>query len=487
MLNIQLSDENLFGNAAAEDELEEVFSSYAVERREVKNFLDPARRIAITRAYKGEGKSALLRLVALRLQRQEDIPIIIHESAAAVSPDVDGNDSDNWVRGWKINLLRRAVREIGAKISSAFTDDEIALLEEAEISGFKGRSFVSSLVDRLKSPVVPIERTRIGVQDPEAILKRWRDKGSNVWFIIDDIDQNFENTPTNKIKIAAFFTAIRQISNLISEFKFRTAVRPNVWAIIKREYEALSHVEQYIDDISWSLDDYYLLLSKRIEGYLRRNNQWDEFKKNYFYSTKDQRTALISKVFIRIMPWGKETSREVTSILYTLSRHRPRWLIELCKESAKFAASRNKQQIDYNDLEGVLDGFSKRRVDDTVAEFRPQCAEIESLLTAFAFQPERFVTSDLMTVINNRILQGTNPKIIGVQGKPSAREVAQFLYQIGFLTARKNISATEYSHVAFSENPRLLSSSTNIDQGFTWEIHPVFRQALKLKNVPEQR
>lgn len=378
-MRIDLSDESLFGNAAAEDELEDVFSSYAIERNEVRNFLNPERRIAITRAYKGEGKSALLRLVVLRLQKIVDTPIIVNLSAAAISPDIDIIDSDRWVRGWKINILRRAVREIGATISNAFTDDEITLLEEAESNGFKARSFVSSLTDRLKSPAVPVERTRIGVKDPEEMLKRWRQKGENIWFIIDDIDQNFENTPIYKVKIASFFVAIRQISNLLPEFKFRAAVRPNVWATIKRDYEALSHVEQYIDDINWSRDDYYLLLAKRIEGYLRRTHQWVENKDIIPNRLLEQRSFLIEQIFMRTMPWGKNKTRDVTTVLYTLSRHRPRWLIELCKEAALFASKHGSNKIQADDINGVMQAFSKRRVDDTIAEFKSQCPEIEKI------------------------------------------------------------------------------------------------------------
>ncbi|MBF0436847.1 MAG: hypothetical protein HQL77_15950 [Magnetococcales bacterium] len=66
-VRIDFSDESLFGNEAAEDEDEEIFKSYAFEREEVTDFLQKDKRIAILKAYKGEGKSALLRLVASRL------------------------------------------------------------------------------------------------------------------------------------------------------------------------------------------------------------------------------------------------------------------------------------------------------------------------------------------------------------------------------------------------------------------------------------
>jgi hypothetical protein len=210
MAKVDFSDESLFGNEAAELEKEDIFSSYAVERPEVKNFLDADRSIATIRAYKGEGKSSLLRLVCLQVRHRKPPSILINTIGSSISPEIEQADSDRWVRGWKTNLLKLAAREIGAKISMAFSDDAITLVEEAEANGFKSRSFVSSIIDRIKSSAIPIERTRLTASNPEPLLKRWSERGSPVWFVVDDIDQNFENTQMHKVKIAAFFVAIRQ-------------------------------------------------------------------------------------------------------------------------------------------------------------------------------------------------------------------------------------------------------------------------------------
>lgn len=477
-MKIALDDKSLFGNEAAEDEHEEVFSSYAVDRPEVTTFLDPDAHIVIARAYKGEGKSALLRLVALRLREQSDLPIVISIPASSISPTLDGTDSDQWVRGWKTNILKLAAREIGAGIALAFSDDAISLVEEAESNGFKSRSFVSAIVDRLRSSAVPIDRTRTQIENPEKVLQRWAKEGNRVWFVIDDLDQNFENTPAYRVKVATFFTALRQIANLIPEFRFRTSVRPNVWAIVKREYEALSHVEQYISDLNWTLDDFYTLIAKRIEGYLLRTNQWEAYRK----TSGTDKKSLIACVFVDPMPWGREKSRPPAVVLFTLARHRPRWLVELWKVAASAAVKAKRELIGFDDIQKELEAFGKRRIDDTVAEFRSQCPEIEELLVAFVGQPERFTTDELIKTIQNRVLQAVHPRIVGLLGAPSAKEVAHFLYQIGFLTARKDLGNEEYEHLSYADNPALLSARTNVDQGHSWEIHPVFRQALKLKN-----
>lgn len=482
-MHINLADKSLFGNEVAEDEPEEIFSGYVVERQEVSRFLDPTTPLAIARAYKGEGKSALLRLVSIKLRYMSPLPIVISASASSLVPDVDGADSDKWVRGWKQSILRLAAREIGATINHAFSDDSISLVEEAEANGFRARSFVSTVADRLKSSSIPIERTRPALINPEKLLQRWSADGAAVWFVIDDIDLNFENSPLHKIKVATFFTALRQVANLIPEFRFRTSVRPNVWAIVKREYESLSHVEQYIHDLKWSQDDFYELIARRVEGYLNRRADQGAVKDKLVTDRKTRNKQLIALAFDDPMPWGKDRNRPPAVILYTLARHRPRWLVELWKVAALSAEKNKRERINFDDIDKELESFGKRRIDDTIAEFKSQCPEIEDLIVAFVGQPEWFPTDDLVKTLHNRILQAVHPKIFGVVGHPSPKEVAHFLFQIGFLTARKDFADGSYEHLAYADNPTLLNAKTNVDQGYSWEVHPVFRQALKLKNV----
>jgi hypothetical protein len=195
----------IFGNDAAEDESESAFESYALHRPEIAKFADPGKPLQVVRAYKGEGKSALLRLVesALRATNKDSLPILIRTTGAALSPSVDVSDSDHWVREWKRKILQLVANEIGASLSVAFTDDAISLVEEAERNGFRSRSFVSSITDRLKSKHAPLERERATIADPGRLLKRWLDDGSPVWLFIDDLDQNFKNEPLSKLKVAS--------------------------------------------------------------------------------------------------------------------------------------------------------------------------------------------------------------------------------------------------------------------------------------------
>lgn len=483
MIHLDLNDDTLFGNADAEDENDDLFMSYAIsDKPEVQRFLDYSKPIAIARAYKGEGKSSLLKLTKIKVSSLGTNHIVINSSAPNLSPNLDTDDNDLWVREWKTQIFKLIANEVGTKIGIAYRDDAISLVEEAQNNGFKEKSVIRSIIERLTPPYInPNFKGIDNTQDKGKIIERFlSEKSWNIWLIIDDIDQNFQNTNKNKIKIAAFFTAIRHLTQQLPELRIRATIRPNVWTTLKLEYESLSHLEQYMQDMTWNLDDFYKLFAGRIEGYLKRKNIYDDIS---FTGTSeiDKREEKIQLIFQNPMPWGQKNKSPI-SILYTLSRHRPRWGIELAKKAGESAAISGNGKIRYDDIKSKLSDFGLQRIIDAVAEFKSQCPQVEDLLIAFKGQPNKYTTDKLFKTIEKRILQGLQPKIIGVIGTAGAKEVAQFLYQIGFLSARNDISNNEYEHILYAEKPSLLKTSTNLDQGYLWEIHPIFRDALDLKD-----
>jgi hypothetical protein len=299
---------------------------------------------------------------------------------------------------------------------------------------------------------------------------------------VDDVDHNFQNTAQQKAKVASFFVACREIANAVPELRIRAAVRPNVWTTIKMEFEPLSHVEQYITDLTWPENANRRLLAKRVEGYLRRSDQWD---KVVFDLPSDQ--AYRDKILIAgfaqdPMVWGKGT-RPPHVLLHTLSKHRPRWIVELCKEAAKGARKRGKAIIEREDIYNELGAFGQRRIQDTVAEFRSQCPEIGEIIAAFNRESEEFATDALLDVISHKVLDHLQPKISGVLGAPRSIDVAQFLFEIGFVFGKREYPDGSYEHITYSDRPQLLRARTNIDDGLRWEIHPVFRQALEMRDA----
>ncbi len=476
-----LTDPELFGKDAAEDDTDEVFQAYVMDRPESFSFLDSKNYVRIAKALKGEGKSALLRLVRTRLLQQGEPPIIVAVKGKDVSPILDSTNSDLWTREWKKSILSCVAQQIGSQIGMAWTDDAISLVEEAERTGARERNFVSAVFDRLGKST-SIKRSRLPVASIERLVQRWLAREDSVWVFADDIDENFKNTPADRIKVASFFMAVRDLSATIPQLRIRSAIRPNIWELLVQDFEALSKVRQYVEDLRWSEDDIRDLLAARIRGYLRLTRQDDESGK-YLpgHNHINNPTYYMALVFEPWVKWGN-ADRPMHVPLATLSRRRPRWVLELCREAAKLAHSTGKSLIDLSHVNKCLETYGHNRISDTIAEFSSQCPQVGELIQAFSQQNEEYATSELMTLISKRILQALTPVI---NGRPASTplEIAHFLYQVDFITAKRNLGDSIYEHHSYADRPHLLRARTNIDDGVRWEISPAFRQALMIRDA----
>jgi len=241
----------------------------------------------------------------------------------------------------------------------------------------------------------------------------------------------------------------------------------------------LSHVEQYVVDLAWAESEMRDLLAKRIEGYLKLSGKWSVVAKDIPGFERER--ALIRLVFQDPMEWGRAT-RPPHVLLHTLSKHRPRWMIELSKVAARKAVQEHRPQILRDHLFSELASFGERRIADTIAEFSSQCPEVGELIAAFRQEPEQLTTDQLFRIITNKILNHLNPHISGVVGTAGVRQVAAFLFQVGFFYGREEELDGGYRHISYSDRPHLFVSRTSVDDGLTWEVHPVFRQALEMRD-----
>jgi hypothetical protein len=288
--------------------------------------------------------------------------------------------------------------------------------------------------------------------------------------------------PARKIRVAAFFDACRELVNIIPELRVRAVVRPNIWTILRLEFESLSHIQQYLYDLTWSEEQARQLLGKRVEAYLKRTGQWTSFKDRLRGPADERQKTTIATTFESPMAWGSG-QRPPHSVLFTLSKRRPRWIIDLAKGAATSAVRQRHSRITRDDIFGELASFGTRRIEDTVAEFKPQCAELDELIAAFNREKEQMTTAELLGIIDNKILTHMTPTLAGVSGRPTNLNIAAFLFEIGLFYGRREFENGSYEHLTFSDRPSLLRARTNIDAGLSWEVHPVYRQALEIRDA----
>jgi|ERR1035441_7532671 hypothetical protein len=170
-----------FGNEAGDDIDPQEIKNFFVTQETFAWFLDPKYRIMLATAKKGVGKSALIRWIEYMLAEDPS------ENALVIR--CKGNDlvranfgltstlrsPNEFIRDWMVRLCTLVNRKLAQQMSVAITDDQLLLIENAEIDGYRRKNIVSALLDRLhlKSLNFP-ERERPKIANEIELLKRLR-------------------------------------------------------------------------------------------------------------------------------------------------------------------------------------------------------------------------------------------------------------------------------------------------------------------------
>src|SRR4051794_1324195 len=104
-IRINLKDPDLFGALAAEDEDEAVFTSYQMERAELHRLTsaNAQNNLVVISAFRGEGKSALLRIAYKALRARQTI-FLNKTTAVALTVDKSSPDVNLLTRLWKSSI-----------------------------------------------------------------------------------------------------------------------------------------------------------------------------------------------------------------------------------------------------------------------------------------------------------------------------------------------------------------------------------------------
>jgi hypothetical protein len=497
MFPIRLSEKhikNLFGDDNADAEDESRFRSYAIQTEEYESLEDPDTRLGFVSAYKGMGKSAILRLLEIRLKEQSEPPLVIRTKAEDLLPKVFPQGTLGWTRDWKRSIVNRIAAEVGATIGMAWTDDSTSLVELSEKDGFKRRNIIGYILDRmglklsatakdfgLDTVSAEIKRQVVIPENVEPILRRWMAGNKPIWFIIDDSDKNFNGSTSDGDRTIALLDACKSVASEIPQIVIRTSIRPNVWTSLSSEYETPANLRQYLLPLRWSENDTRSMLARRIYSFLERKDLAPALDPSRY---KDQ-LELIAMLFDAPMEC-MGISRPPHVSLHTFSMHRPRWVIGLSKAAARRALQAGSSKIRQEDINHCLAEFGGDRIQDLIAEYRTACSEIGNIIDAFHGAEEDLETADLFKLIDNRILSQVSPKMPAVK-EPKNRDIAHFLFQIGFYFGRKELPNGEYKHITYDDDPRLLASVVAVDKGLRWEIHPMFRQMLGMRDQTGRR
>lgn len=486
---IRLGDKTLFGNDAGEDEDESVLVSYFVDQPAFSEFLNPETRLQVARGRKGMGKSALLVRFAHELRENAGEPIIVHlvpSSLAAIKEPPQSESAVVLENYWKQVICAAINMELANEIGFAWKDDDIVLVETAELTGFRGQNIVGALVSRMVSKLtlgaIEVANKPKTAANHEQLLQRVSQTNSErqVWFLLDDIDTKFQNTSQQQSFVAAFFSAARFLVRNVEGLGIRATVRTDVWGSL-RAAEDLDKFEQYITEIQWSGPQQKEILANRILGYIKRNHPDSEISRNWRIDSHGD--ALIELVFARRMRWGKSTAPS-TQILRVLGSGRPRWMAQLCRLAGVEATKVHSRYIGIQEINQVMGEFGRRRLSDLYKEHQHQFADLKRLIESFSNGPRHYSTVDLLARITTNYIKIRGavsiPEVDGHAYRDSW-QLAHFIYKCGFISghnaADASLDVPEF--VSYDARPDLLEVGNNLDDGMTWEIQPAYRRILR--------
>lgn len=478
-----LADPELFGNEAGEDEDAAVLDSYFIRKPEFEQFYSVRSRLGFVRSRKGMGKSALLTHTHYQRQLSDegDLLIYIKASDLLALQTVKGESPAELIYGWQQRICTRINLELGATLKLGFTDDSILLIESAELAGFRSRNITGALIDRLKVKGLgtDLERQRTAMGDSQKTLARILDsKDVNVWLFVDDVDATFINSNIERLKTSTFFSACRNLVNSVNGLHIRASVRLDVWSILANHDEALDKCEQYMLDLHWSTEETGRILENKIISYLLR--YYPDDRRFISWKEHQNRDAIRRFIFKEPFIWAGRPLESFRPI-HILSAGRPRWAAQLCKMAGREAFRKNLSLIAMSDVAPVMKAYGGFRIADLYKEHLHQCPQLDSLIEVFSGGKPRFTTSEMLATITQAIRHRGMPVIDGLPAANGSLTVAHFLYRIGFIDARDEQDVTGLGFVKFEDRPNLLTTTVNLDDGLSWEVHPAYRDVLRIR------
>lgn len=221
-VSLDLSDLTLFGNDTGEHEDPKILNSYFLDKPAFRSFFSEEIPISIVSARKGMGKSTILSKLDYMLKKDCDKKIVIRTTGSELLGlgEFVGKDPVYLENYWKQIICKSINIEIGKELGFALSDEEITMVEAAELENMKGRNIVGTLLDRLEIKIGgnQIQRRSIVPSNWKNLLENYQNKHakSTLWLLVDDIDARFINSEDYQNRISSFFTAIVSLATSIN-------------------------------------------------------------------------------------------------------------------------------------------------------------------------------------------------------------------------------------------------------------------------------
>lgn len=460
--------ERLFGSEAADYENIERLREYYFKGK-VYDRVTADLPLRIVVGHKGIGKSALIRYAMYEDFTQGVLPILIKpdDVVGVAKGNVDFLER---IKDWKAGLTQ----VIGKKALENFGIGDGAALQTITQPSGRLLSMLHESVSAL------LGKAGVNLEPAKQIIANRFLERKKIRVYIDDLDRGWAARKDEINRISALLGAIMDLCTEHAGLQFRVALRSDVYFLYRTSDESTDKTEGSVVWFNWTNHEILILLVKRIETFFGRD-PGDTLEK---LKQKELANYLFPVMEERFQGAGKWDNAPIHRILMTLIRRRPRDLVKLCTLAARHAHQRGETKIFTQDFESIFEDYSQGRAQDTFNEYRSEHPQVQRLIEGMRPTAKEvkagagwiYTTDELLKKIGDICQQGAFLAANGTKASP--RNLAQFLYKINFLIARKDHGTDGLVERKYFEENRYLSSEFR-DFGYSWEVHPAFRRHLQ--------
>lgn len=472
---IVLNDSNvqrLFGNEAAENEPLDRLRQYYFKGKAYEQVTEEL-PLRILVGHKGVGKSALFKISYDEDPTKGWFPVFVKPDDISSLSTIEDKNFLALIRNWKQGLTEI----IAKKALDVFGNHSIR--PEMQLVGGATR-LLSFLVDSIN-----VIKEHVQLDPARQVLLSNICSNKKVTVYLDDLDRGWEGKAVDIRRISALLNAARDLCSDNPGLMFRIALRSDVYFLVRTSDESTDKIEGSVVWYSWENHEIFVLLIKRILAYYRETRNDAQLAS---MSPSELSVYLDRIMGQRFFGKGKWRNVRMYRVLMSLIRRRPRDLVKLCTLAARNAYQDGSTTIHTEHFTAVFEEYSQGRIQDTVNEFRTELPNIERLLLEMRPSKKQkitksgyfYSTADLLSKLGH--IMSTAGGFRFSHGAPATeKDLAHFLFKIGFLTARKDLPSGQIQRKDFEQHRYISSKFT--DFGYGWEVHPAYRWALQPENL----
>lgn len=464
--------ERLLGAEAAEDEQPERLKEYFFRNKAYES-LSADLPIRIIVGHKGMGKSALLKMRYLEDRDSGIVSLWIRPDDIKSIVISDDNDLNSMIDKWKTGLLDLIFKKFIENIGRSKADEENSLT----------RHTLNALFDAARN-YIKENTSKVVDAAGQALIASYA-RNEKIRIYIDDLDRGWQARRSDIVSISALLNAVRDLCGSDTRLQIRIGLRSDVYFLVRTADESTDKTERHVTWLTWTNHEVLVLIVKRINTFFSIKVDEDKLLGK---SQKDIATGLHKIVEPVFRGVGKWENAPIHRVLLSLTRRRPRDLVKLLFGGGKEAFRNNHDIITTSDLKATFAQYSNERMQDIINEFKTEMPNIGKLLLGMkpskkertSIESYLYSNDQLITKLRNLISSNAFSFTNGTQ--VSAKALAEFLYKIDFITARRDgASDQEITRVFFDQNRFLQSQFA--DFGFHWEVHPAYRWALQPEDL----